>query len=271
MHAPFNSDIIKYFEKNMIGNDYVIGDIHGRYDLVEQALRDVSFDISCDRLFCVGDLINRGSESKCVIEFLQKPYVHAIRGNHEDMLLNLYAENKIPTVEQLKEYAENIGLGWWLNLSSQEQAQILTLLKDLPLIAEIQTDQKNVGLVHGDIHTSLDWNTFKELVLEEHPRVIAEALWGRTRLSYGIEEEVKGIGRVYVGHTVQPKIRKLANVIAIDTGAVFNEHLTIVNILCKTKEILKAKRPFGKVQSISCHEKNTLSIGGCLRYFNFLI
>ena len=53
-----------------------------------------------------------------------------------------------------------------------------------------------------------------------------------------IEDEIPGLGRLYVGHTVQEKVKKLGNVVALDTGAVFNQHLSMVNMACRTEAIL---------------------------------
>ena len=255
MTAPFYSNKIQHFEKNKKGNDYVVGDIHGRYELVEKALKKINFNKNQDRLFCVGDLIDRGKNSAQVLNFLRNPYVHAIRGNHEDMLLELYAGAVEPSYEDLLSYADSIGLHWWLSVNKKERLEILEELRRLPLVSEIVTDRGNVGLVHADVPIGLSWIKFKEAINEGDENVIIKALWGRTRLSYGIVEEVQDIGRIYVGHTVQSKIRKLGNVVAIDTGAVFNQQLTLVNIECRTKQINEAKRPFGNIQIIKHDEK----------------
>lgn len=121
MTAPFYTQKIKYFTQNLKGKDFVIGDIHGRYDLVKKALEKSNFNKDKDRLFCVGDLIDRGVYSEQVDEFLSEPYVHAIRGNHEDMLLELYADGQEPADALLEVYARSIGLFWWLDLSKTKK------------------------------------------------------------------------------------------------------------------------------------------------------
>lgn len=76
---------IKRFEKNTNGTDYVIGDLHGCYDLLMDKLKEISFDKSRDRLFSVGDLIDRGPKSLECLGLVYEPWFHAVRGNHEDM------------------------------------------------------------------------------------------------------------------------------------------------------------------------------------------
>jgi len=242
MAAKFYTHKIQYFSINQNGKDYVIGDIHGRYDLVYEALAKANFNEHTDRLFCVGDLIDRGIYSDHVAEFLSKPYVHAVRGNHEDILLNLYQYGN-PSEDRIAYIGQQIGLTWWLHIDETTRQSILTALRKLPLVIEIETIRGTVGLVHADIDTHLTWQQFIDAVENENHDVIQEALWGRKRLSNNINKVIPGIGRVYVGHTVQDKIKQLGNVVAIDTGAVFNRHLTMANIIAQTQVICNAPTP----------------------------
>ena len=63
----------------------VIGDIHGCInplkDLYEKVLKYT------DEVYSVGDLIDRGKNSKEVIQFCIDNKISPVRGNHEDMLL----------------------------------------------------------------------------------------------------------------------------------------------------------------------------------------
>lgn len=254
MSAPFYFDRISYIDINKVGNDYVIGDIHGRYDLVYEALKEVNFDENKDRLFCVGDLIDRGKLSYQVLDFLKKPFVYAIRGNHEDILLELYSDiNNPPTEEKLAYVGKQVGLDWWLSVNLKDRQMIIEALRKLPLVIEINTVRGNVGLIHADINENLSWNEFKQCVEDNVSHVIEESLWGRKRLSHHIEKQVEGIGRIYVGHTVQNNILKLANVVAIDTGAVFNQHLTISPMIACTQMIIDAKSPKHTLHPINGH------------------
>lgn len=44
-------------------NVFVIGDLHGCYDILMKALKEEGFDRSKDLVVCVGDLIDRGSKN----------------------------------------------------------------------------------------------------------------------------------------------------------------------------------------------------------------
>lgn len=260
MSAPFYTEPVKYFDLNLSGNDYVVGDIHGRYDLVYQALSKVNFNEKTDRLFCVGDLIDRGPYSEHVLDFLQLPFVYAIRGNHEDILLELYQE-VVPSDQKIAYYGNQIGLNWWLNVATEKRLKIIEALRQLPLVMQIETYRGSVGLVHADIDENLTWEEFKNAINNGEDHVIQEALWGRKRLTHNIEKAVEGIDRIYVGHTVQDYVKKLANVVAIDTGAVFNRHLTIAELPVTTQLIVKQNEETDNVHVLKNINKDFPAFG----------
>lgn len=74
---------------NACGRDLVVGDLHGHRGLFEQALEQLDFDPSRDRVLSVGDLINRGPQSLATLSLIEQPWFHAVLGNHELMLLKL--------------------------------------------------------------------------------------------------------------------------------------------------------------------------------------
>lgn len=72
---------------------YAVGDIHGRLDLLHAAVEAIAGHV-CDREFRVvflGDYVDRGPESRGVIEYLialqQRWPVLCLKGNHEDLML----------------------------------------------------------------------------------------------------------------------------------------------------------------------------------------
>jgi serine/threonine protein phosphatase 1 len=78
---------IKKFEANTVGRDFVVGDIHGCYDLLMNELQYVVFNRAVDRLFSVGDLVDRGPDSFKCLSLPFEHWFHAVRGNHEIMML----------------------------------------------------------------------------------------------------------------------------------------------------------------------------------------
>ncbi|HVG21383.1 MAG TPA: metallophosphoesterase family protein [Blastocatellia bacterium] len=72
---------------------YVIGDIHGRPNLLDQLINNVPWDVGRDKIIFLGDLIDRGPDAPGVIERVmglaaRNPNVVVLRGNHEQMMLD---------------------------------------------------------------------------------------------------------------------------------------------------------------------------------------
>ncbi len=73
---------------------YVIGDIHGRADLLDRMLESIANDVARhparSAIVTVGDYVDRGPDSRGVLERLIDPGLgiplHALYGNHEQML-----------------------------------------------------------------------------------------------------------------------------------------------------------------------------------------
>lgn len=83
---------------------YAIGDVHGRLDLLEQLVDLIARD-DADRhtaktsIVLLGDLINKGPDTRGVLEFVANwPRAHidllVLKGNHEHVLLGALAGNR---------------------------------------------------------------------------------------------------------------------------------------------------------------------------------
>jgi hypothetical protein len=89
------SEIVQRYERNVRGRDFVVGDIHGCFDQLRAALDTAGFLPESDRLFSVGDLIDRGPQSTETLQWLAKPWFHACIGNHDDMALKDRNSNRV--------------------------------------------------------------------------------------------------------------------------------------------------------------------------------
>lgn len=204
-------------EANTGGRDFVVGDLHGQYRLLEDALRRVAFRRSQDRLFCVGDLIDRGDESLACLRLVFMPWFHAVRGNHEELARHALREGEGSHAWAL--WMINGG-GWVAEHGTGATRRVLeAALPHLPLAREVAVAGRRLGIVHAE--PPVDWSR-----LEAADR---EALvWGRSRIRRGDETPVAGIDAVVVGHTIVERPQTLGNVHYIDTGAFRTGRLTLV-------------------------------------------
>lgn len=217
-------ELIKRFAKNTAGRDFAVGDIHGHFTRLQAALDAAGFDPAVDRLFSVGDLVDRGPESLDVDSWiLRKPWFHAIRGNHEQM-----------TIEGSDIHFMNGG-AWFTGLSTVEQQNYQVLLADLPLMIEVETESGLVGLVHADVPYG-DWQKALSAVAEggwEGSHAEAVCQWSRSRIERGDTSGVSGVRAVVVGHTPMRRPAVLGNVYHIDTGGWLRDgsgYFTLINL-----------------------------------------
>lgn len=211
-YTPF-----KYFGKNQGGRDFVVGDIHGSFSALERLMSKVNFDPECDRMFAVGDLVDRGRESHRVIEFLNYPWFHSIMGNHEKMLLESAHDELM-----LENWTYYNGGAWWKQIPVHVQPRIRKIVGQLPLAFEISTAAGQVGVVHADIPSGIPWHQFVRS-LEVGSDMEEYALWSRNRYKHykmmGRTVAVEGIDLVVFGHTPVAQPLQTANFFYIDTGA----------------------------------------------------
>lgn len=203
---------------NIRGRDFFVGDIHGQYRLLQDALQGVAFRQSEDRLFCVGDLIDRGSASLDCLMLVFRPWFHAVRGNHEELARNALCDGEGSSAWAL--WMINGG-GWVATSGVAETRRVLqAALRYLPLAREITVMGKRVGMVHAE--PPADWAFIEEADREA-------LLWGRSRIQRGDETPVAGVDAVVVGHTIVERPLTLGNVHYLDTGAFSTGCLTLVD------------------------------------------
>lgn len=107
-----------------MGSTYVIGDIHGCFDTLQALWRKLRFDSAKDRLWLVGDLVNRGPRSLAVLRWARElddllgERLQVVLGNHDLHLLGRYDGYAPPhrrnTLDELLEAPDVDELVAWL-------------------------------------------------------------------------------------------------------------------------------------------------------------
>lgn len=102
-------------------SDYAIGDVQGCYDPLQRLLEHIKFNEKEDRLWFVGDLVNRGPQSLAVLRFIKNLPLPAriCLGNHDlHLLAKLFAEsprkNQDDTLHEILRAEDAEELGHWL-------------------------------------------------------------------------------------------------------------------------------------------------------------
>lgn len=221
--------------RNIRGADYaaiyVVGDLHGCYRLLMQELEKIRFNFEQDLLICTGDLVDRGSENLECISLLDQPWFLSVRGNHEEMCIKGREDVWIQDM-----HARNGG-EWFYLLSTEKQDKLSEILSKLPLVIEIQLEDKKIGILHADIDIH-DWNQFKTNIAKGERKIpgltsaYTNSLWGRGRIRHHSKRygTVKNIDEIYLGHTIVKKHTQIDNCHYIDIGSSYTQQLCIVKI-----------------------------------------
>ncbi|QBF26844.1 serine/threonine protein phosphatase [Pseudomonas tructae] len=204
---------IERFTANTRGRDIAVGDIHGHFSRLQQRLTAIGFDPAVDRLFSVGDLVDRGPECPQALEWLAQPWFHAVQGNHEALAVT-HVDGGVLDYSQYRA----AGGSWFLALPEAEQARFAEQFRRLPLALEVETGDGLIGLLHADSPLRR-WAELREQLEDTPPKEIQEVCqWSRKRLYAGDDTPIEGLRALIVGHTPQREVRVLGNVWHIDTG-----------------------------------------------------
>lgn len=203
-------------------NVWVVGDLHGCYTNLMNRLEAVGFDPVQDLLVSVGDLIDRGTENVECLDLINQPWFRAVRGNHEQMMLDGLSE-----YGNVAHWLSNGG-GWFFYLDYDKEVLANALLHkvaQLPLIIEVTKGGKKFVICHADYpHNEYEFGK---------PVDAEQVIWNRERISDaqdGIVSEIVGADLFIFGHTPARNPVRFSNQLYIDTGAVFTGNLTLYEL-----------------------------------------
>lgn len=200
---------------------FAIGDIHGCSKTFEAMLFDRIEIQKSDQIFCIGDYIDRGKDSKGVIDIIltlreEGFSIHTLRGNHEQMMLDAFTDD-----EAMDIWLSNGGVA---TLKSFE----IKSLSDLPdryLSFFIETNFYLEKDKYIFAHAGLNFNN--ENIFEDKDAM----LWIRYFDSY--QPSLKNQLLIH-GHTPEPLdyiLNQTGNCINIDGGCVFAHKPNLGNLV----------------------------------------
>lgn len=200
---------------------FLVGDLHGCYDLLLAKLERQRFDHTRDLLIALGDLVDRGPNNPACLQLLNQPWFRSVRGNHEQMAIDA-----LRTGDDRMWLAN--GGGWFSRLSADEQQRAregIDASAHLPLVIELTCGQRLMVIAHADY--PLDHYACGQEIDSE------AVLWSRKRISrhqQGRGKPITGASHFFFGHTPVNRVRHYYNQYYIDTGAVFGGTLTLIDL-----------------------------------------
>jgi serine/threonine protein phosphatase 1 len=203
--------------------DYAIGDIHGCLEKLERLLALIRYEPAADRLIFLGDYIDRGPQSKGVIDLMlrlqqENPANIFIMGNHEDNFLNYIQACLTETAD------------YWLVEPFFAGGGVTTLQSYCPEMRD-PYDQRLIAAVppeHLAFLTNLRLYWTDEAYIAVHagvrPGIPLEQQYENDllRIRGPFLRTLHGLGKCVVfGHTPFHEVRREADKIGIDTGACY--------------------------------------------------
>lgn len=199
----------------------VVGDIHGKLKLFNRLLEAMNYEAGKDKLILIGDLVDRGEESRGVVARaieLQKEApdtVIVLKGNHEAMMLGALIQ---PESEQAELWLYNGGVET-LHSYINEAGEFDVPEEHWQFMESLPTWYEDEHAIY--VHAALPEDDGKFIHPTENPEN-PELYWSRNRHFFA---EYKGKTVVF-GHTItgmlfgeRERVWVRDSLIAVDTGA----------------------------------------------------
>lgn len=216
-------------------NIFAIGDIHGCAQQLVTLMDRIPYDRKRDTLIFLGDYINRGPDSKGVLDTLLELKEHCtdiyfLKGNHEQELLEYSATGHVDSLRALRamgveatveSYGARIRSLKGLSCFPPQHRDFLNNLKFFHLKDEYL-------FIHADINEELLRCPIQESEDRMQRNIMETGLLSSRRLA---QEQTTSVDSMVVfGHIPFATPLVLNDRIGIDTGAVFGNMLTAVQL-----------------------------------------
>ncbi|MEE3109277.1 MAG: symmetrical bis(5'-nucleosyl)-tetraphosphatase [Pseudomonadota bacterium] len=172
---------------------YVVGDLQGCLEPLRRGLDALAFDPTRDRLWLVGDLVNRGPDSLGTLRFLRSlgEAVQAVLGNHDLHLLALLLGGRSPskkdTLTKILDAEDREMLTAWLRawplLHYDDAYDVVMVHAGIPPGFDLAAAQAGAAEVATKLRGS-DGPMFLSSMYGNEPRCWSETLSGLPRLRW---------------------------------------------------------------------------------------
>ena len=199
---------------------FIVGDVHGCLDMLKELIDKIKWDPSKDRLIFIGDYIDRGENAKSVIDFIlelkdSSSFVQCLLGNHEKMFLDYLSG------DDLESSILNGGL------STIRSYNKLCMGEDDLLIPQSHVSFFNSLLTMIELEEHYIVHAGFRPFIDIQDQDLNDMLWIRDEFIHSDYDFGK---TVVFGHTPFDLPLMMHNKIGIDTGAVFGNRLTCLEL-----------------------------------------
>ena len=147
---------------------YAIGDVQGCLDALQRLVQHIRFDPAKDRLWFVGDLVNRGPDSLGVLRYIRSfgPSVRVVLGNHDIFLLAV-SEGVVTlrpkdTISDVLEAGDRLDLIDWLRHQPLHYREGSFLMIHAGLLPQWTT--QDAARLAGEVETALQGDGFRSFL-----------------------------------------------------------------------------------------------------------
>ena len=167
---------------------FAVSDIHGHYTLLKKALDEAGFDAKNPEhlLICCGDYFDRGPENGQVLKYLDRlEHKILLRGNHEDMLLEILDTGRLKphnylngTVETVTEFFGKYALDEMGNIDFSGKSRTVDRLFEFMSATRDYFETEHFVFVHGWLPTVAVQDGVR---IPENWRAASEDAWKKAR------------------------------------------------------------------------------------------
>jgi len=203
-----------------MGKIFAIGDIHGSFDRLQELMQKIPIDFTEDTLVFIGDYIDRGPGSVEVVNYLidlkkRVPEIIFLKGNHEDML-EKYLDGS-DRFTYLLNGGQNTLDSYLSKTNSSNSFPIPPDHMEFFQSLRLYYETEDYIFVHAGLRPKVPLES----------QEAEDLLWIRDKFIYSRYNFGKP---VVFGHTPLEKPLVEPNKIGIDTGAVYGNALTCVQL-----------------------------------------
>lgn len=208
---------------------FIIGDIHGCLELLKRLMDKIDWRPQNDGLIFLGDYIDRGEDPSGVVDYILNllsvsPHIQCLMGNHENVFMD-YLEGR-DTGTFFYNGGETTLASYRRHGETSVPPLHIAFFKSLKTMVELE----DYYVVHAGFQPGI----------EIHGQALEDILWIREPFIFSQYDFGK---KVIFGHTPfsQPYITDTK--IGLDTGAVYGNRLTCLELPSMTFHSVEAPGP----------------------------